>query len=274
MHSPVDRSEGGAEEKVDGEPGKPSSGEKTPEDSSPGDSRAEKEPAARPGAPAVPAVPAAPPPPALVPVRATRAGVVQDLFIFQEQVLRVGDPVADLLDSSQLLATVPLPAAMREGYVAGMPAVITSPFFPGEIYGATVRAAGKDASDETVPVELLVTSRMGQLYVGLPVTAFLKVRPQRAALFIPSRAVFERHDEPEVYVVGPGDRIELRHVEIGPEAGGIVRVMKGLAEGERVVLDGSLYLADGDPVAVRSEDEEFTPDSPGEGPAHWAAGGG
>jgi RND family efflux transporter MFP subunit len=52
-----------------------------------------------------------------------------------------------------------------------------------------------------------------------------------------------------VFVVR-GDRIERRAVTLGSERGGDVEVLSGLADGERVVIDGPLTLRDGDAVEI------------------------
>jgi cobalt-zinc-cadmium efflux system membrane fusion protein len=45
-----------------------------------------------------------------------------------------------------------------------------------------------------------------------------------------------------VYVEDPSGRFVARAVEVGDERGGRVRVLKGLAPGERVVMRGALLV--------------------------------
>jgi membrane fusion protein (multidrug efflux system) len=59
-----------------------------------------------------------------------------------------------------------------------------------------------------------------------------------AALLVPQRAVAEMQGVFQVAVVGPDDRIELRVVEPGLRDGGMQVIEKGLAVGERVVVEG------------------------------------
>ncbi len=47
-----------------------------------------------------------------------------------------------------------------------------------------------------------------------------------------------------------GNHIERRAVTLGSERGGDVEVLSGLADGERVVIDGPLTLRDGDAVEI------------------------
>jgi multidrug efflux pump subunit AcrA (membrane-fusion protein) len=215
--------------------------------------------------------PGSPPPAA---VRATRGGVVDDLLVTVDQPVRAGGPVADVLDTSRLAATLQLPTAARGGCLPGMPVIVTAPFYGDEMFDGVVHAvAGTTRPDEqTAPVEILVSNREGRLFVGLPVTAYLRARPPRPELFIPASCLFEHRGEPRVYVVDDRGRVERRRVEVGPEAAGVMRVARGLAEGERVIVDGSLSLSEGEEVNVRSDEGKPAPDELSERQAHWAAG--
>jgi hypothetical protein len=46
-------------------------------------------------------------------------------------------------------------------------------------------------------------------------------------------------------VVGAGDKVQLRRVEVGPSAGGSRIVSSGVEAGERVVVDGVQKVSDG-----------------------------
>jgi len=59
-----------------------------------------------------------------------------------------------------------------------------------------------------------------------------------AALLVPQRAIAETQGVFQVAVVGPDDRVELRVVEPGVRDGGMQVIEKGLAAGERVVVEG------------------------------------
>ncbi len=59
-----------------------------------------------------------------------------------------------------------------------------------------------------------------------------------AALLVPQRAVSELQHLYTVAVVGVGDTVELRTVEVGPRVDGLWVIDKGLEPGERVIVEG------------------------------------
>ena len=81
---------------------------------------------------------------------------------------------------------------------------------------------------------------------------FVKVRltgfSRDSALAVPQRAVQQAFGRQFVYVVGPGDTVATRDVEPGPWSGNLWIIDKGLAPGERVIVDGTQKAAPGRPV--------------------------
>ena len=51
-----------------------------------------------------------------------------------------------------------------------------------------------------------------------------------------------------VYVVGAGDKAELRLLTLGPMYGDLVDVVKGLSEGERVIVGNLQKIGRNSPV--------------------------
>jgi len=86
------------------------------------------------------------------------------------------------------------------------------------------------------------------------VRAVIDVRKQ--ALLVPERAISELQGIQQVALVGPDNKIEIRAVEAGPTAGGLRVVEKGLAPGDRVVVEGLQKVRTGvvvDPKPVSVE---------------------
>jgi membrane fusion protein (multidrug efflux system) len=69
-----------------------------------------------------------------------------------------------------------------------------------------------------------------------------------SALAVPQRAVQQALGRQFVYVVGAGDTVAARDVDPGPWSGNLWIIDKGLAPGERVIVDGTQKAAPGRPV--------------------------
>jgi membrane fusion protein (multidrug efflux system) len=86
------------------------------------------------------------------------------------------------------------------------------------------------------------------LVPGQFVQVRLKGFNRDSALAVPQRAVQQALGRQFVYVVGPGDTVAARDVEPGPWSGNLWIIDKGLAPGDRVIVDGTQKAAPGRPV--------------------------
>ncbi len=80
------------------------------------------------------------------------------------------------------------------------------------------------------------------------------------AVVVPSTALAVGAGGDYVYVIGAGDKVQLRHVRAGVAWQGMTQVVSGLRPGERVVTAGLDHLRDGASVRV-------VPAQPASGPA-------
>ena len=75
---------------------------------------------------------------------------------------------------------------------------------------------------------------------------------------IPERAIIPVADDQSVYVVEESV-VRLREVETGGRRPGIVEVVSGISEGDRIVTDGVLSLRDGATIEIAGEYEGPSP---------------
>ncbi|HET9726229.1 MAG TPA: efflux RND transporter periplasmic adaptor subunit [Gemmatimonadales bacterium] len=90
------------------------------------------------------------------------------------------------------------------------------------------------------PDRLLVPGQ----FVRVKLTGFTR----DSALAVPQRAVQQALGRQFVYVVGKGDTVAARDIEPGPWSGSLWIIDKGLAPGDRVIVDGTQKAAPGHPV--------------------------
>ena len=72
-------------------------------------------------------------------------------------------------------------------------------------------------------------------------TALIELPPTQA-LLVPSAAVFLVGEQRYVFVEEATGRYILRAVQAGPERGGLIEILSGVKEGEKVVIEGNLHL--------------------------------
>jgi RND family efflux transporter MFP subunit len=124
-----------------------------------------------------------------------------------------------------------------------------------ELLGRTFRgevartAASIDASTRTMQVEVTLPNRDGVLMPGAYVQVLLPLQASRA-MTIPTNALMIRGEGMRVALVDDQNRIRLRPVKIGRNYGESLEVLEGVAPSDRLVLNPSDSLAEGDVVAV------------------------
>jgi membrane fusion protein (multidrug efflux system) len=103
-----------------------------------------------------------------------------------------------------------------------------------------------DASTGTIQLQAFFPNAEGGLRPG----QYARVRIQRedqgkAALAVPEKALINVQGSYSVAVVGADNKVKLRQVDLGPPAKGTRIVLKGLNEGESIVVDGVQKITDG-----------------------------
>ena len=78
----------------------------------------------------------------------------------------------------------------------------------------------------------------------------LLLRDEPDALMVPEAALGSNQMGKFVYVVGEGDKAELRPLELGPKDGALVSVVKGLNVNDRVIVGNLQKIWPGSPVKV------------------------
>jgi RND family efflux transporter MFP subunit len=119
--------------------------------------------------------------------------------------------------------------------------------FVGQVDKIGIKA---DAHTNTFEIEILVANPDLLLKAGLTAAVTVTVDEIRDAIMIPQDAVLFRENRKEVFVVTDEDKAAVREVTLGRVEGSTVRILDGLAPGEKLVTTGAPYLKDGDRVAV------------------------
>jgi cobalt-zinc-cadmium efflux system membrane fusion protein len=127
----------------------------------------------------------------------------------------------------------------------GDPVTITTDSYPGtEFHGKiSYMAAALDPNTRTLQARIDVSNPQGKLKKDMYVDATVQAGTIRNALTVPSAAVLRNEEnQPFVYVVNQNNEFARRAVTLGARAGDNTQLTSGVASGERVAGDGSLFL--------------------------------
>ncbi|VTU15745.1 Multidrug transporter MdtA [Variovorax sp. SRS16] len=159
-----------------------------------------------------------------------------------------------LAQTDPLRVYVNVPQAYAQLVKAGQPVVVTQAELRGQSFrGEVARTSGAiDASTRMMQVEVSLPNRDGTLLPGAYVQVSLPLAASRT-LTIPANALLFRAEGTRVAVVDAAGHVHLRAVSLGRNYGETVEVLDGLDAKDRMVLNPSDSLAEGDVVTIAKE---------------------
>jgi RND family efflux transporter MFP subunit len=134
---------------------------------------------------------------------------------------------------------------------AGMQAKVRVDSYPDRVFEGRVEKINSalDVSTRTLQAEVYIPNRDRFLKPGMfaNVEVVLLEKPQTLA--IPREAILESDNEMSVFVV-EGKQAVRKRIAIGYEQDRMVEVLKGLNEGDQVVIKGQQLIKDGSTLRV------------------------
>jgi multidrug efflux system membrane fusion protein len=118
---------------------------------------------------------------------------------------------------------------------------------------------GIDKATGTIVARVTIANTDFLLLPGQYVRVRLHLRDEPNALMAPMAALGSSQTGKFVYVVGEGERAELRPLTLGPMDGELVSVVKGLNEGDRVIVGNLQKIGPGSPVKPLPQEQKPAP---------------
>ena len=155
-----------------------------------------------------------------------------------------GETILRLADLSTVWVIAKVPVAQAAGIAAGQPARFESVALPGQSFSGEVTFVQPvvDAATRTVDIRIALPNRSGELRPGLFGTVLLEQPAAQPALAIPRSAVLDTGTRQMVLVQTAPGRFAPREVTLGRRAGDRIEVLKGLADGEAVVVSANFLI--------------------------------
>ena len=181
---------------------------------------------------------------------------------FDGVITRRNVEVGDLVDSSgktlfvltqmdPLRIYVNVPQSYAQLVRAGQKVVVTQVELRGRTFsGEVARSAGAiDPATRTMQVEINLPNRDGTLLPGAYVQVDLPLAGAKT-LVVPTNVLLFRGEGTRVALVDADHRVRLKPVTLGRNLGESIEVLGGVADGDRLVVNPSDSLAEGDAIAI------------------------
>ncbi|MCP8937657.1 efflux RND transporter periplasmic adaptor subunit [Alsobacter sp. SYSU M60028] len=119
----------------------------------------------------------------------------------------------------------------------------------GSVYGETGHVQLLDVQSnqgtDSVTVRASIANPDGVLIDGASIRVLLDIGEPEKRMTTPSSAIAIDQQGPFVLVVGQGEKVEIKRLTLGPQRGGMAVVEKGLAVGDRVIVEGGQRVRPG-----------------------------
>lgn len=178
-------------------------------------------------------------------------GEIETQIIAVGDYVKLGDPLFKLVGVQELRAHLLLPEAAATRIRPGLKVVLSPPAAPERTIEATISEIKPTVGANNRALDAIVKFRGdGNLFRGGgTVNARIVTQSRQSAIMVPEQSVVLRPAGKVVYVVREG-AVEQRIVEAGLRQDGLQEIVKGLAAGETVAVDGAGFLTDGAAVAL------------------------
>ena len=165
-----------------------------------------------------------------------------------------------IAQSDKVRVFVDVPQPVSPDIKVGMPAVATAREYPGRAFTGTVARTSRaiDAA-RTLKVEVDIDNQDLSLLPGMYVEVTFQTSQSHPSLRIPASALNFRSGGPQVAVVEPNGTVRFHDVTIARDTGEYIEIASGLTAGDRVALNISNQVADGDRVSPVDSNTEGPP---------------
>ena len=178
-------------------------------------------------------------------IRAPISGTVVEKLVNPGQLIQAGaTPCFTIADLSSMWVMANVFESDMSAVAAGQGATITTGALPTPIAGRVAYVGALvDPASKAAAVRILTPNPRGVLKRDMLVNVSIRANEGRNGLLIPTSAVL-RDDQnlPFVYLALPNNHYGRRQVTIGTRVDDRYEVTAGLTAGERIVVDGALFL--------------------------------
>lgn len=185
--------------------------------------------------------------------------------------LKEGADIVNLEDMSAMYVDFRLPERLQARVRPGQSARVRVDALPDRAFAAVVQAVDPqiDANGRSLSVRGCIDNRRLALRPGMFARVDARLGDERRALMVPEEAIVSQAGRQSVIRLVAAEapagqspwRSQRVEVETGARQGGQVEILRGLAEGERIVSAGQQRIArDGTPLRVNEAAASGAPD--------------
>jgi len=156
-----------------------------------------------------------------------------------------------IAQTNSLRLYVDVPQSSANQVSVGQHVSVTQQELPGVTFDGTVTRTSQaiNVANRSLQIEITLPNHDGRLLPGAYVQASLQIKPA-GTLTVPGNTLLFRSQGPQVAVVDGNGKVHLKKIEIARDLGQSLEISHGLASTDRVIVNPSDSVAEGDSVVV------------------------
>lgn len=184
-------------------------------------------------------------------VVAPQSGRIVKRYFQEGYYASAGSPLFNIADISSLTLKINIPEGQIGGVAEGLACHVEIPSLGNkQVDGIITKLATvADLPARTFAAEVTVDNSNNALKGGLSANVYLNLAPRANALTIPQDAIIMREDQRTVFVVDDKGKVTRRVLDTGYIGAGIVEVLGGITENDRVIISGQNRIREGSTVS-------------------------
>jgi RND family efflux transporter MFP subunit len=177
-------------------------------------------------------------------VRAPFSGILTGIKVSVGETVSPGQDLMTIVDVRDIRVEARVLESEIGRMKPGREADVRFSAYPGRVFKDRVRAVSPvvDPSDRTCAVHVAIDNGSGEIKPGMHAEVEVAAEIYEGRLLVPQEAVLVRGGRKLVFVVEKG-LAKWKYIETGLENERYVEILKGVSEGEKVIVDGHLTLA-------------------------------
>jgi len=166
-----------------------------------------------------------------------------------------GPQLFRVADVHEMRVFVQVPQEISSNMKAGLTAEVTLPQYPDKTFKAVVSTTSEaiNKTSRTLLVQLHAKNEENLLQPGTFAQVRFNLADTPGTLRIPISALIFRENGPQVAILAPGNKVELRSIKLGRNLGVEFEVLGGLSASEAIINSPPDSLSPGEEVRVAKD---------------------
>lgn len=178
-------------------------------------------------------------------------GVIVKKYVEPGEFVNIGSPIATIVDISKLKIKLNVSEANVYHLKLNDKAIITTDVYPGVVFEGNISFISSQGDDShNYPVEIVISnSSIYPLKSGTFAKVMIKLPVATEALYIPRESLLGSITDAAVYVA-ENNKAKIRKIIVGSGNDNYIKVISGLNENEKVIINGQINLSDNKTIKI------------------------